>query len=314
MLYKLLRFIPGLFAIAMMNLEGAYAQQSDALGSLSDTLNDSIGGVTDTIDNTIGDINDINGEINGEINGVTDTVDQTIGGVTDTIDQTVGDVTSTIDETISGVTDTIDNTIGDVTGGIGGATGTIDESLGGITDVVGGGSGLGGIIGGGGGSSVDVTLSPSKQADGSIQSGDRFNVNPFGLAESLTGEVNRISARSVAAAIIGEQGQLETQEEAEATQATLDAIVRQAQEGQSLDVTQDVMKNLASLEAQAAALDAAEVYHDQRLEQQLAANNVVSADISEALDEKNRSDRAQEFGAAAMLMRASAQTYIPGEN
>ena len=353
---------------------GATNSINNTIGGVTDT----IGGVTGTIDNTLGGVTDTIGgltdSINNTIGGVTDSVNNTIGGITDQINNTIGGVTGTIDETLGGVTDVINNTVGGVTDSISNTLGgVLGGSNGGgiISDTFGSTPGLGGLLGGGGGN-VDVTLSPSQQAQGStsivsqtfarliprlssgfqqaipiqpgvlgipdftraqatfqqailsnvnkgsadakVQGADRFNVNPFGLASSLTGEMDRITARSVAASVLSEEGQLAMQQETEATQATLDAMVSEAETAQGLDVTQDIMKNLTTLEAQRGSIEASGIYHSQRLEQQLAAGNVVNTEISEALDERNRSERAQDFGAAAMLMRASSQTYIPGEN
>ena len=351
---------------------------TDTIGGVTGTIDNTLGGVTDTIggvtgtiDNTLGGLTD---SINNTIGGVTDSVNNTIGGITDQINNTIGGVRGTIDETLGGVTDVINNTVGGVTDSISNTLGgVLGGSNGGgiISDTFGSAPGLGGLLGGGGGN-VDVTLSPSQQAQGStsivsqtfarliprlssgfqqaipiqpgvlgipdftraqatfqqailsnvnkgsadatVQGADRFNVNPFGLASSLTGEMDRITARSVAASVLSEEGQLAMQQETEATQATLDAMVSEAETAQGLDVTQDIMKNLTTLEAQRGSIEASGIYHSQRLEQQLAAGNVVNTEISEALDERNRSERAQDFGAAAMLMRASSQTYIPGEN
>ncbi|MBD2093047.1 hypothetical protein H6F67_24675 [Microcoleus sp. FACHB-1515] len=145
-----------------------------------------------------------------------------------------------------------------------------------------------------------------------LQQSDLFNLNPVPLAQSMKAEQDRAENRGFAASVVGREGQEAMRQEAEAATHTLQAIQAKAQEAQSMDVTQDVMKNLTAMASQQSALQAGTYANLMALRQQEAANSLVTANISEGVDEGNRVHHAESMAGAISVMRGSANVYLPG--
>ena len=79
-----------------------------------------------------------------------------------------------------------------------------------------------------------------------------------------------------------------------------------------MDVTQDVMKNLTAMVASQSTLESGNYAQTMLIHQQLSANGVVEANISEAVDETNRARHAEAMAGAAALKRAASGMYLPG--
>lgn len=95
-----------------------------------------------------------------------------------------------------------------------------------------GGNGLGDVTG---------------QASGESQRLDNFNANLVVLQQSLANASDRESTRSMATSVLGTEGQTAMKQEMDAAEQALSAIADKSQEAQSLDVTQDGMKNLTDM-------------------------------------------------------------------
>lgn len=143
------------------------------------------------------------------------------------------------------------------------------------------------------------------------QEADRFNVNPVVLTSSLSAERDRTIDKTAAAAVLSDAGQQVMNAERQAADQTLQAIQSKAQDAQSMDVTQNVMKNLTTMVAGQSALESGDYAQTMMIHQQLAANSVVEANASEALDEANRTRHAEAMAGAAGLIRAASEMYIP---
>lgn len=149
------------------------------------------------------------------------------------------------------------------------------------------------------------------EANAQMQQVDRYNINPNTLAQSLKFEADRTQSTAMAAGVLSAEGQAGIQKEVESTTKTLQQIQAANQSAQGRDVTQDVMKDLTIVAANQSALQAGTYSQILALRTQNAADSVVQANISEALDEMNRRDRAQNSAAADQVLRNAAQLYIP---
>lgn len=141
---------------------------------------------------------------------------------------------------------------------------------------------------------------------------DRFNYNPAALAQSLNHESNRLTSRTMANSVLGQEGQQAMLNEMQAAEQSMEMIHSKAEEAQGLDVTQDVMKAMTEMLAGSSQLQSGSYAQLMLMRQQMAASNQVLSDTSEALDERNRAEKAQMMGTAAGAARSAASLYLPG--
>lgn len=146
-----------------------------------------------------------------------------------------------------------------------------------------------------------------------IQGADRFSTTPQTLTMSLSNEVERLGSRSIANATLSKSGQDAMKADLEGATKTLETAVKIADESQGLDVTQDIMKNLSAQLAQDSVLRSNQLKEDTLARQQAAADSVITTQISQALDEQNRANRAQWTGNSARMHQAAGQMHLPGE-
>lgn len=144
------------------------------------------------------------------------------------------------------------------------------------------------------------------------QTNDRFNINPVPLAQSLRFQQDRLQSYGMAATVLSTEGQTALKQEMQAATATLQTIQQKSQEAQSMDVTQDAIKNLTAIQANQSSLVGGSYAQLMALRAQDAANAVVTSNISETLDEENRARHAESMAAADHVLRASAGIYLPG--
>ncbi|MBE9010931.1 hypothetical protein IQ250_12000 [Pseudanabaenaceae cyanobacterium LEGE 13415] len=144
------------------------------------------------------------------------------------------------------------------------------------------------------------------------QTSDRFNINPVPLAQSLRFQQDRLQSYGMAATVLSTEGQTALKQEMQAATATLQTIQQKSQEAQSMDVTQDAIKNLTAIQANQSSLVGGSYAQLMALRAQDAANAVVTSNISETLDEENRARHAESMAAADHVLRASAGIYLPG--
>jgi hypothetical protein len=147
---------------------------------------------------------------------------------------------------------------------------------------------------------------------GASQRLDNFNANPVVLQQSLDDATDRESARSMATSVLGTEGQAAMKQEMDAAQQALSAIADKSQEAQSLDVTQNVMKNLTDMVSHQSQLESGSYEQLMQLRQQSATSNLIGANISEALDEGNRAKHAEAMAGAQQVVQAAANVYLPG--
>ena len=142
------------------------------------------------------------------------------------------------------------------------------------------------------------------------QRADRFNINPHSLADTLGKEVARAASVGFSHSLLSQSGQQAIEAEVQAADETLSGIVATAEAAQELDVTQDVMKNLAAMEAQRASLEVASYGQTIQLRQQIAADALVQAEAAEELASLNRRENAAEMAGAAEVIQASSTLLL----
>lgn len=142
---------------------------------------------------------------------------------------------------------------------------------------------------------------------------DQFNTNVVAFAYSTKAEADRAANKGVAITVNGTQGQQQMKNEASNASKVLDTIQSLNTDAQKKDVTQDVMKNLSAMTYGQASLTAGSYAQLMGLRQQTAADSVVTANISEGIDENNRRDHAERMGAAISVLNAAGSVYLPGQ-
>ncbi|NES64173.1 MAG: hypothetical protein F6K24_02355 [Okeania sp. SIO2D1] len=160
-----------------------------------------------------------------------------------------------------------------------------------------------------------------EEAELALQQNDSFNINAVALEQSISHEANRTIARTVAAAAIGEESQEKAKNNLIELATSLEIIKslnEQAgainEQAQSLDVTQDVMKNQIfitknqiNILAEMSKLNYFTYLELNNLRQVLAAELQINADVSEALDERNRAERAEVLSNASSNLFQATQ-------
>lgn len=149
-------------------------------------------------------------------------------------------------------------------------------------------------------------------ANAQMQKVDQFNLNPLVLAQSVKSETDRTMNRGMASSVVGKEGQNAMAQELQGAGQTLQTIQNKAQEAQEKDVTQDVMKDLVTLQAGQSALQGGSYTNLMLLRQQTAANSLVMSNISDAVDETNRMQHSEKIAGAVSLIQASGNVYMPG--
>ena len=139
---------------------------------------------------------------------------------------------------------------------------------------------------------------------------DFFEVNPEVHSLYLANSLDRIATKIAIDTVLGEDGQKQLKTELEATNSTLEAIAQEAEDAQSLDVTQDVMKATIRLMAHQSVLIGATRNDtlDARLERQFTNLNLVN--ISRTLDEQRKARRVESAGAGAKALYMGVQAGL----
>lgn len=325
-------------------INGSVERVSDQIGG---RVNGTIGRVKDGINRKISDIlsdvlSPINGSIDSVLNDVNRVIDETLGSVLDPITEQIDGVL----EGIFGSGDNIlDEKIGDIFNGGGGilgnrGSGRVEPAYDPLSEANAeattasfarllpeltepftegmsmepGAMGLPDY----GRIREDVLALATKDADSGtpnpqLQGADRFSNNPEVLANSLSNEIERDGARSLAEATLSKEGQAEMQKEKEGAKETLETIIELADGSQDKDVTQDIMKDLTAMSAQAAVLNTGNYRQQMEMRQQLATSSILLSNVSESLDEEQRAQRSDQLGRARQMQLSSSLFMMPGQ-
>lgn len=312
-------------------------------------INGTIGRVQEGINRKINDIlsgvlDPINGSIDGVLEDVNRVIDETLSDVLDPITGQIDSVLEDIFGSVDGIFDeTIDDVFGEsVFGGIFGNRGsgrvepvydpmtaasaeTTAEAFSRLlpdltepfTNTVPIDSGAMGLPDYGRIREDVLALATADSERGTpnpqIQGADRFSNNPEVLTNSLANEIERDGARSLAEATLSKEGQDAMLKEKEGAKETLGTIVELADGAQDKDVTQDIMKDLTAMSAQAAVLNTGSYRQQMEIRQQLATSGILLSNVSEALDEEQRAQRSDQLGRARQMQLSSSLFMMPGQ-
>jgi len=147
-----------------------------------------------------------------------------------------------------------------------------------------------------------------------LQLSDRFNLNPIALSRSQAFEYDRTQSRGMAASVLSKDGQQAMAQQVQATAHALEDIQSKDQKAQGMDVTQDVMKNLTTIANDQSQIESGNFVQLTALRMQSAANGLVESNISEAVDESNRTHHAESMAGAYSVMSGASNLYLPGTN
>lgn len=140
---------------------------------------------------------------------------------------------------------------------------------------------------------------------------DRFGLDRSSAAEYAARETDRLNTMLQIDSVLSTKGQEATKKAIEDTQATIQDIANTAEAAQGLNVTQDVMKSLVSVQARQSELIGQLRSEQLRSRIDTQYTNLNLANISRSLDEISRSSRLEGPAAADGLLRLSAQAQAP---
>ena len=144
------------------------------------------------------------------------------------------------------------------------------------------------------------------------QQSDAFNHNPVALTRSLSFEADRVTTRGISSSAVGKDGQTAMQQQLEAVGQIQQGISSADQKSQGMDVTQDVMKQLALMVDGSSNIQTSLYAQAEMARVQQAANGIIQSNISEAIDEVNRTHHAETIGGASAVLVGGANIYLPG--
>ena len=128
--------------------------------------------------------------------------------------------------------------------------------------------------------------------------------------ERATNEVDRQITRAAVSATLGEEGQQRTQESLQATTEAVSVAEQAANAAQGEVVTQNVMKQIATQNAQTTALLGALRQDSLALRQDAQLTNLNLTNISRAVDGQNRAAGLEKVGEGMQTLRASSQARL----
>ena len=158
----------------------------------------------------------------------------------------------------------------------------------------------------------------------SLPSGELFNSNPTVVNRDFANLYDQEYARAQADRLLGENGSQWLDENVatssllvQENEVLVSEIADLAKEAHTLEVTQDVMKNLTQIQSHTAKMDLNQSRMNAMMQasllsvqQQQASLMQLSANVGEALDEANRRERLERE--ATYLQDARSLIYIPG--
>ncbi len=140
--------------------------------------------------------------------------------------------------------------------------------------------------------------------------GDIFEINKVVWGISAANQLDRDLTRLQIGTVLGEAGQKATKEQIDATQETVKSSAETADDAQSLDITQDVMKEQIKVSAQQSLLlgglraDSLQARNDTQF------TNMNLENSSRTLDELARAERIKSSSNALLLSGASGLSQL----
>lgn len=157
----------------------------------------------------------------------------------------------------------------------------------------------GGGTGGGGNSAANQTSPP-----------DAFEVSKTVYGAMAENEMHRQSSLMHLNGVIGESGQAQARTDLEVTQQLVNEDLKTSTAAQELDVTQDVMKSMVTMNARQSVMSAAIRGDTLKLRQDIQYNTLAAVDASRTLDELSRDNRVRASSSAMYLLEISGQARL----
>lgn len=134
--------------------------------------------------------------------------------------------------------------------------------------------------------------------------------SPIFSKEGVANEVNRQTALGSASAILSEDGQTQQAQAYEQTQTQLETIGQQAQAAQGMDVTQNVMKQMALQQSETTQVLAGMRSDLLKMNEQQATQTVVQTNISRTLDGQQQQQNVERVGTGFSNLRTASQAAL----
>jgi opacity protein-like surface antigen len=134
--------------------------------------------------------------------------------------------------------------------------------------------------------------------------------SPIFSKDGVANEADRQVARGSAAAILSSDGQAQQAQAYGQTQTQLETVGQQAQAAQGMDVTQNVMKQMALQQAQTTQVLGGVRSDLLKMNEQQATGNLLQTNISRTLDGQQQQRNAEQVGTGFSNLKTASQAAL----
>jgi opacity protein-like surface antigen len=134
--------------------------------------------------------------------------------------------------------------------------------------------------------------------------------SPIFSKDGVANEADRQVARGSAAAILSSDGQAQQAQAYDQTQTQLETVGQQAQAAQGMDVTQNVMKQMALQQAQTTQVLGGVRSDLLKMNEQQATDNLLQTNISRTLDGQQQQRNAEQVGTGFSNLKTASQASL----
>jgi hypothetical protein len=152
---------------------------------------------------------------------------------------------------------------------------------------------------------ADSTQARKKSADAALDS-----PSPEYKGETVANEVDRQNANASSEAVISQEGQKQQKEAYEQTQTNVETNQQLAEQAQGDEVTQNVMKRIASQTAESSKVLAGIRADSLKQTEQAAQSNKQLTNISRTMDGQTQRDNSQMIGGGYSNLRTASQATL----
>lgn len=134
--------------------------------------------------------------------------------------------------------------------------------------------------------------------------------SPIFSKEGVASEADRQTALGSASAILSEDGQTQQAQAYEQTQTQLETIGQQAQAAQGMDVTQNVMKQMALQQAETTQVLGGMRSDLLKMNEQQATQTLIQTNVSRTLDGQQQQQNVERVGTGFSNLRTASQAAL----
>ncbi|MBE9129889.1 MULTISPECIES: hypothetical protein [unclassified Coleofasciculus] len=134
--------------------------------------------------------------------------------------------------------------------------------------------------------------------------------SPIFSKDGVANEADRQTARASASAILSEDGQSAQAQAYQQTQTQLETVGQQGQAAQGMDVTQNVMKQVALQQAEATQVLGGVRSDLLKMNEQQATGNLIQTNVSRTLDGQQQQQNAERVGTGFSNLRTASQAAL----